>query len=122
MSRFSSLSSTSRIFVMWDLACGYVPGWTGEPVPHNHSAADIHGGKRDGERGPLAEGALDRDLPSHHLTDVLADRQPEARAAVFAGGQGIRLVERLEQLPHLLGGHADAGVGHTEPNPGRAVH
>ena len=49
--------------------------------------------------------------------EPLADGQPQPRAAVLAGGAGVRLGERLEQLAHLLRGHADAGVGDGHGHP-----
>src|SRR5262245_18650088 len=39
-----------------------------------------------------------------------ADGQPEAGAAVFAGGRGIRLRKFLEQPTLLLFGHADSSI------------
>ena len=50
-----------------------------------------------------------------------ADGKAEAGAAVFARGRGIRLGEFLEQPPHLLVGHADAGVGHGNRDPVAAI-
>ena len=47
----------------------------------------------------------------------MANRQPKPRATVFACHRDVGLDERLEQLLHLLGGHANAGVGHPERDP-----
>ena len=52
--------------------------------------------------------------PVHHLGQALADGQPEAGAAVFAGGRAVGLDERLEEMLLGLGGYADAGVGNLE--------
>jgi hypothetical protein len=62
--------------------------------------------------------ALDADLASHHLHDLLGDRQSEPGAAVFARSRGVRLRKRPEQLRPLLLGEPDARVGHgvTEPD------
>src|SRR5574341_2193705 len=117
MSRLISLSSTSRIFVMRDLPCGYMPGETAELVPRNRSPADIHGGESDGECGPLARGALDRDVAPHQPAEFPADGQAQARAPVLARRRGIGLRELLEQLLHLLGGHPDAAIPHAEGDP-----
>ena len=43
--------------------------------------------------------------------------EPETGAAVFARGGGIGLRKFLEQLPDLLGRHADAGVRHGDRDP-----
>jgi hypothetical protein len=61
--------------------------------------------------------ALDCDVAAHHLTEALADREPEPGAAVSARCGGGCLGELLEQLAHLLRRHADAGVGHRERDP-----
>src|SRR5262249_36531833 len=61
--------------------------------------------------------ALHRNIAAHHLAEPLADREPEAGAAVFPRRRRICLGEFLEQLAHLLGGHADAGVGDRDDNP-----
>ncbi len=68
------------------------------------------GGKPEG--GALPVVAVDADLPAHLIGEYLGDGQPQAGAAIFARGGDIRLLEVLEQLAHLLGGEADAGVAH----------
>jgi hypothetical protein len=67
-----------------------------------------------------ARGAVDPDAAAHQLDELLADHQAEAGAAVLAGGRRVRLVERLEQLGHLRGRHADAAVLHLEAHHGVA--
>ena len=47
--------------------------------------------------------------------------QAEAGAAVLARRRGGGLGKLLEQLAHLLGRHADAGVGHRDRDPVAAV-
>ena len=64
------------------------------------------------ERAALARFALDRDLASHQLGQLLGDRQSESRAAIFAGGRGVGLLEGLEQALDLRLAHADAGIAH----------
>ena len=55
------------------------------------------------------------DPAAHHLSQLLGDRQAQARAAELAGGRGVALVETLED-PRLHGlGDADAGVGDLQP-------
>jgi hypothetical protein len=51
-----------------------------------------------------------RDVAGHYLTEAPADHQAESRATVLARGSRGGLGELLEQLAHLLGRHADAGV------------
>jgi hypothetical protein len=60
--------------------------------------------------------ALDRDVAARHLTEPLADREPEAGAAVFARRRCIGLGKFLEQLAHLFRRHADAGISDGDGN------
>ena len=66
------------------------------------------------ERAPLADLALQPDAAAHHLDQPGRDRQAQPGAAVLAGGRGVRLRERPEQLRLLLRGDADAGVPNLE--------
>lgn len=66
------------------------------------------GGEVEGT--PLARFALYLDLATHEFHQPLADGESESRAPVTAGGRGVGLGERLEELLLLLGRHADAGV------------
>ena len=68
----------------------------------------------EAERAALARFALDGDLASHQLGELLGDRQSESRTAVFAGGRGVGLLEGLEQTLDLRLAHADAGIAHGE--------
>ena len=74
-----------------------------------------------GEHRALARLALDRDITAHHLTEPPANHEPKARAAVLARRGRGRLGKLLEQLAHLLGRHADAGVGDRKRDPVAAV-
>ena len=65
--------------------------------------------------------ADDADITAHHLAEAPADRQPQAGAAVFARGGGIRLHERFEYFLHLRRRHADAGIAHPEHHAVLAV-
>src|SRR5215467_9440392 len=71
----------------------------------------------DPEQAARAGSALRADLAAEHLDEALADREPEARAAVAARGRGVGLRERLEQPRHLLFADADAAVAHLEAQP-----
>jgi hypothetical protein len=50
----------------------------------------------DRESRATAGLALDRDIPTHHLTETLTDREPKARATILAGYCGRNLGELLE--------------------------
>ena len=71
--------------------------------------------------GALAEPALQGDLAAHRLHQALADRQPQAGAAVVAVGGVLDLEEGLEHLGGLVGRDADAGVADREAEPGLAL-
>src|SRR5437773_5035499 len=113
MSRFISLSSTSRIFAIQLLLYLYVP----RPDTGRSPGSDSLRREPDGKDGSHPQRARNRNLTPHHLTEALANRQPEPRATVFACHRDVGLDERLEQLLYLLGGHANAGVGHPERDP-----
>ena len=55
-----------------------------------------------------------RHVATHHLAKPACDRQAEAGTAVVACGRCVGLGELLEQPGHLVGRHADAGIGHRE--------
>src|SRR5262249_39208412 len=74
-----------------------------------------------GEHRALARLARYRDVAAHHLAELSAYHEAKARAAVLARGLRGRLKKLLEQLVHLLGRHADAGVGDRERDPVAAV-
>ncbi|EGY02363.1 hypothetical protein AZA_21720 [Nitrospirillum viridazoti Y2] len=69
--------------------------------------------------------AFHPDLAAHQGDQALADGQPQAAAAIAAGGRAIGLGEGAEQGGDGVGGNADAAVGHREtqrhpvrPGPG----
>src|ERR671927_1084189 len=62
------------------------------------------------EGAALARRALHADLPAHQLDELLADGQPQPRAAVLAGGRAVGLAERVEELRLLLRRHALSGA------------
>ena len=66
------------------------------------------------ETAALAKGAVDASLSSHQGGKPTGDREPEACAAVFAGGGDVGLLEGLEQLLALLLADADAGIFYLE--------
>jgi hypothetical protein len=82
----------------------------GLPNLHNPRHSDCKGRTTTGL-------ALDRDVAAHHLAEAFADRQAKARAAIFACRGRGRPGEFLEQLAHLLGRHADAGIRYRERDP-----
>ena len=58
----------------------------------------------------MPRGALDLDRPAHQVQQPPGDGEPEAGAAVLAGGGAVGLLEGGEQRRRLGAGHADAGV------------
>src|SRR4051794_24514933 len=76
--------------------------------------------ERDLEPEPAAFAgrALHPDLATHGLDQPLADRQPEAGAAINAGDRALDLAERNEQLGLLVRRYADPGVVHLEADAG----
>src|SRR5215831_13668990 len=73
------------------------------------------------EHRALTRLARHRDVAAHHLAKPPTDHEAEARAAILARRLRGCLGELLEQLGHLLGRHADAGVGHRDGDPVAAV-
>ncbi len=76
-----------------------------------HRARQI---QRNPEGAALAQFAVDADLPAHQLDEQLADGQAEAGAAILARGRRIGLGEFFKDFRPLVGGQADAGVGHRQ--------
>src|SRR5207344_3070249 len=71
----------------------------------------------------LKSASLPSCLPSN-LGEIVAqfsNSEAKARAAVLARRSGGSLGKLLEQLAHLLRGHADAGVGHCDRDPAEAI-
>src|SRR4030067_4604 len=66
------------------------------------------------ERAALAHLALDGDMTAHELGELLGNRQSKAGAAIFAGGGGVGLLERLEQTLDFRLGHAEPGGAHRK--------
>ena len=73
------------------------------------------------ELAAVAVAALEADPAVHRLHQPGADRQPEAGAAVAAGGGAVGLGEGVEEAVVELAGDADAGVGHGHPQGGAGV-
>ena len=67
------------------------------------------------ERAALAGRRLDVDLAAEQARDLAADREAEPGAAVAAARRPVRLLERLEDHPQLVGGDPDARVHDREP-------
>ncbi len=68
----------------------------------------------EGEDRALPRLAVDRHGAAEQGGEALGDGEAQAGAAEIAGGGGIGLGESLEQLAHLLLGHADAAVRDAE--------
>ena len=79
-------------------------------------------GQAEGERAALAVRARHRDVAAHQAGQPPGEREAEPRAPEAPGHARIGLAEALEEPRHLLGRHADPGVGHREgqPVPARA--
>ncbi len=69
------------------------------------------------EPAAAAGDAVHRDLPAHQPHQFAADRQPQPRAAVTAGGGAVGLREGLEDLLLHRGVDAHARVGDLEAQP-----
>src|ERR1022692_1480555 len=89
---------------------GFVTGVIGGGARWMHR--NLHG-----ERAALAEFALYLDVATHHLAEVLADRQSQPGAAIFAGDRRVALHERAEKLPKLFWSHSDSRVADSEARP-----
>src|SRR5438874_9926581 len=70
----------------------------------------VPGRQEERERAPVSDLALDVDLAAQQPRDLAADREAEARTAEAAAGRAVRLLERLEDQPHLVVRDADAAV------------
>ena len=66
--------------------------------------------KREPEGRALSLNALDTNFTTHQLNELLADRQAQAGAAIFAGGRAIRLGKFAEQVGLLICTDANAGI------------
>ena len=64
---------------------------------------------------------VDGDLTAEQADQLAADREPEAGAAVEAGGGAVALRERLEDPLLLLVVDADAGVADREGDDRRGA-
>src|SRR5947209_349826 len=60
-------------------------------------------GESDADDGPPSDLTLDLQFPSMRLGDTVADRQPEAGAALGAGARGVHPVESIADVGQVLG-------------------
>jgi hypothetical protein len=60
-------------------------------------------------------------VAAHQARELAGDGEPQPSAAKAPRGQGIGLGKFLEQLGLLLGCHSNAGIGHCEFDPIRAI-
>src|SRR5262249_50046086 len=65
----------------------------------------------------LARLARHRHVAAHRARELAREGKAKPRAAEALGSRGIGLVELLEELGLLLGGHANAGVSDRELDP-----
>src|SRR5579875_3250451 len=77
-------------------------------------ADEAVGGKGDGNRGAVAELALELEPAAMELHEPAREGQAEAGALVAAAQAAVHLAEALERLRDILGGDADAGIGHGD--------
>src|SRR5579863_8089305 len=101
MSRFISLSSTSKILCMMHIRNRLKRLFLrhqrsgrmgiGPPAPCDQRHPDR-------EAAALSERAVDRDLSTHQFAELLAERQPQPGAAVFAGAGIVRHGEFFEKM------------------------
>ena len=96
-------------------------------VHHQNPGAAQIGGRQQGagrstalerhghpKRRALAKLAVHAHFAVHQLGQALANRQPQACAAIAARGGSVRLLKALEQTALLLVGHTDTGVAHLK--------
>ena len=79
-----------------------------------HRGALVHARQEQHERAAGARLAGQLDLAAEQLRDLAADRQAEPGPPEPAARRPVRLLERLEDDPVLVGRDADAGVGDAE--------
>src|SRR6185437_15497508 len=115
MSRFISLSSTSRILCMGRFPSGF--GCNALDPRHERSGAIHVGlspacnqGHPDREAASFSEFAVDDNLAAHQPAQLLAEGQTEPRSAVLAGARIVGDGEFLEQICDLVGRNANTGV------------
>src|SRR5262249_44382631 len=70
----------------------------------------VNAGQEEREDTALAGRADDAEFAAEQPRDLAADREAEPRAAVFAAGRPVGLLEGLEDDPLLFERNADAGV------------
>src|SRR5688572_26462092 len=70
--------------------------------------------QEQGEHAALVRAADEPDFAMEQPGELAADRQPQARAAVFAAGAAVGLLECLEDDLLLVLGYPDTRVHHRE--------
>ena len=68
--------------------------------------------QRDRKAAALSDLAFDLDFAAHQVNDIFRNRHAEAGALHLVRHGIFRAGERLEDVPHKLGRHAVAGIGH----------
>src|SRR5450755_1922675 len=111
MSRLTSLSSTSRI-----LCIGLFQSKIGRRRDERRGSEDISlpppGEQRhpDREAAAFSDFAFDGNLAAHQLAELLAERQSQPSAAVFAGAGVVGDSKFLEEVRDLIRSDTNAGV------------
>src|SRR5262245_19716543 len=82
------------------------------PIPHSplhlRDSRLVDAGQVEREDAALARRADDANFAAEQPRDLAADREAETRAAVFAAGRSVGLLEGLEDDPLLFDRNADA--------------
>ncbi len=58
----------------------------------------------------MTERAFDGNIAAQQVGKMATERQAQSRAAILARGGRISLTERLEEIRHLFGRDANAGI------------
>src|SRR3979409_1155602 len=111
MSRLISLSSTSRILCLGRFR-RQIARCTDERrgskcIPLRLSTEQRH---PDRKAASFSELALDENLATHQLAELLAERQSQSGATVFAGAGVIGDRKFLEEVGDLIRGDADTSI------------
>src|SRR5207249_109754 len=86
----------------------------GRDLRHGGSGVRVRQIQREG--AAAAWSADQADFTAEEIRQFAADRKAQARAAEFAAGAGILLLERFKNDPLLLRRDADAGIADLKGN------
>src|SRR5579872_5175184 len=119
MSRFISLSSTSRILCighfLGELQCNVGSSRNkrggGEQIRPSPARDQRHS---DREAAAFSKLALDRDLTAHQPAKFLAERQSKPSAAVLAGAGVVSDGEFLKEIRDQIWSDTDSRIDHVD--------